>query len=158
MRFLALLFAAQTVARPDTVPPYLTFPEPGLDDPAAYRGYETRVFRDAKGNAFQVYLNRRIGRVVNLWADAADESVGFTVRDSAGRPGALDWASPGAAADGGQGGQGGRRSVTYELGTGPGPLSIGLFLLGSMRVERDFQYQGRDSLPLDTTAFPQAEL
>src|SRR6266487_4040875 len=96
MRFLALLLAAQTVARPDTVPPYLTFPEPGLDDPAAYRGYETRVFRDAKGNAFQVYLNRRIGRVVNLWADAADESVGFTVRDSAGRPGALDWASTGA--------------------------------------------------------------
>src|SRR5207247_3023726 len=108
-----------------------TSPRPGLDDPAAYRGYETRVFRDAKGNAFQVYLNRRIGRVVNLWADAADESVGFTVRDSAGRAGALDWASGGAtvsaSAEGGQR----ERSVTYELGAGPGPLSIGLFLLGS---------------------------
>src|SRR5437773_8414099 len=38
MRFLALLLAAQMVASPDTVPPYLTFPEPGLDDPAAYQG------------------------------------------------------------------------------------------------------------------------
>ena len=75
MRFFALLLAAQMVASPDTVPPYLTFPEPGLDDPAAYQGYATRVFRDAKGNAFQVYVNGRTGRVVNLWADAADESV-----------------------------------------------------------------------------------
>src|SRR5437867_1242428 len=73
MRFLALLLAAQMVASPDTVPPYLTFPEPGLDDPAAYQGYATRVFRDAKGNAFQVYVNGRIGRVVNLWADAAEQ-------------------------------------------------------------------------------------
>src|SRR5207249_5518334 len=30
--------------------------------------------------------------------------------------------------------------------------------LGSMRVERDFQYAGRDSLPLDATPFPQHEL
>src|SRR5881397_4046430 len=159
MRFLALLLAAQTVARPDTVPPYLTFPEPGLDDPAAYRGYETRVFRDAKGNAFQVYVNGRIGRVVNLWADAADEGVGFTVRDSAGAPAALDWASSGAVASASPRSGGEReRSVSYGLGAGPGPLSIGLFLLGSMRVERDFQYQGRDSLPLDAPPFPQTEL
>src|SRR5437879_2413527 len=37
-------------------------------------------------------------------------------------------------------------------------LPICLFLLGSMRVERDFQYAGRDSLPLGTPAFPQSEL
>src|SRR5437016_545213 len=123
MRFLALLLAAQMVASPDTVPPYLTFPEPGLDDPAAYQGYATRVFRDAKGNAFQVYVNGRIGRVVNLWADAADESVGFTVRDSAGAPAALDWASSGALAGASPRGSGGERerSVSYGLGAGPGP-------------------------------------
>src|SRR5438876_1422936 len=160
MRFLALLLAAQMVASRDTVPPYLTFPEPGLDDPAAYQGYATRVFRDAKGNAFQVYVNGRIGRVVNLWADAADESVGFTVRDSAGAPAALDWASSGALAGASPRGSGRERerSVSYGLGAGPGPVSVGLFLLGSMRVERDFQYQGRDSLPLDATPFLQGEL
>src|SRR6266567_7387163 len=81
----------------DTVPPYLAFPEPGLDDPAAYEGYETRVYRDSHRNAFQVYLNGRTGRVVSLWADAADESVGFTVRDSAGGPAGLAWGSSGAA-------------------------------------------------------------
>src|SRR5438876_1149560 len=160
MRFLALLLAAQMVASRDTVPPYLTFPEPGLDDPAAYQGYATRVLRDAKGNAFQVYVNGRIGRVVNLWADAADESVGFTVRDSAGAPAALDWASSGALAGVSPRGSGRerQRSVSYGLGAGPGPVSVGLFLLGSMRVERDFQYQGRDSLPLDATPFLQGEL
>src|SRR2546429_2697808 len=38
------------------------------------------------------------------------------------------------------------------------PISLGLLLLGSMRVERDFQYASRDSLPLDATPFPQPEL
>src|SRR2546422_3165964 len=51
--------AAQALARGDTVPPYLAFPEPGLDDPAAYEGYQTRVYQDARGNAFQVYLKGR---------------------------------------------------------------------------------------------------
>ena len=35
-------------------PVVLEFPEPGLDDPAAYRGYATRFFRDAAANAYQV--------------------------------------------------------------------------------------------------------
>src|SRR5437899_8408393 len=68
----------------DTVPPYLAFPEPGLDDPAAYEGYQTRVYQDASGNAFQIYLKGSTGRVVHLWADAANERVGFTVRDPGG--------------------------------------------------------------------------
>src|SRR2546430_6337000 len=72
----------------DTVPPYLAFPETGLDDPAAYEGYQTRVYQDASGNGFQVYL-KSSGRVVNLWADAANESVGFSVRDSTGKPAEL---------------------------------------------------------------------
>ena len=37
MILLAFLLAAQLVPA-DTVPPYLAFPEPGLDDPAAYEG------------------------------------------------------------------------------------------------------------------------
>src|SRR5437762_9661499 len=151
MHLLALLVAVAFTR--DTVPPYLVFPEPGLDDPVAYEGYTTRVYRDAGGNAFQVYLKGSSGRVVNLWADAANESVGFTVRDSSGKPAELAWGSSGAVVTG----PANTRSVSYGLEL-PSSVSIGLFLLGSMRVERDFQYAGRDSLPLGTTAFPQAEL
>src|SRR6266850_5605269 len=153
MSVLALLLAAQTAIRVDTVPPYLAFPEPGLDDPAAYEGYQTRVFQDASGNAFQVYLKGNTGRVVNLWADAANESVGFTVRDSSGKPADLVWGSSGVSVAG----SAGRRWVSYGLEV-PSSVRIGLCLLGSMRVERDLQYAGRDSLPLDAPAFPQAEL
>jgi hypothetical protein len=153
MTLLALLLATQTVAPADTVPPYLAFPEPGLDDPAAYEGYETRVYQDASGNAFQVYLRGSSGRVVNLWADAANESVGFTVRDSSGKPAEPAWGSSGAVVT-----QSTRtRSVSYALEL-PSSVRVGLFLLGSMRVERDFQYAGRDSLLLDVTPFPQVEL
>jgi len=152
MIFLALLFAVPA-QRADTVPPYLAFPEAGLDDPAAYQGYETRVYRDARHNAFQIYLNRRTGRVVHLWADALNESVGFTARDSTGHPAALRWgAGPAIVAE-----SAGTRSVTVELES-PALVTIGLFLLGSMRVERDFGYAARDSLPFDAVAFPQAEL
>src|SRR5438094_10493292 len=140
-------------SRADTVPPYLAFPEPGLDDPVAYEGYTTRVYRDARGNAFQVYLKGSSGRVVNLWADAANESLGFTVRDSSGKPAELAWGSSGAVVTG----PANTRSVSYGLEL-PSSVSIGLFLLGSMRVERDVQYAGRDSLPLGTPAVPQAEL
>src|SRR5205823_6656566 len=118
------------IARADTVPPYLAFPEPGLDDPAAYEGYQTRVYQDASGNAFQVYVKSN-GRVVNLWADAANESVGFTVRDSSGKPAELAWGSSGAVVE--RSAAGGTRSVAYGL-EAPSTVSIGLFLLGSMRV------------------------
>jgi hypothetical protein len=142
----ALLLAAQAALRADTVPPYVAFPEAGLDDPAVYEGYQTRVYRDARGNAVQIYLDAKSGRVVHLWADALDESLGFSARDSAGRPASLAWTGPDAttrAADD-------RRSLTYRL-TAPGPLRLGLFLLGSMRVERDFQYAGRQHDSLDAT-------
>src|SRR5216117_154578 len=152
MSLLAFLLVAQTATQ-DTVPPYLAFPDPGLDDPAAYEGYATRVYQDASHNGFQVYLKGNTGRVVNLWADGANESVGFTVRDSIGRPAELAWGSSGAVVTG----SARTRSVSYALEL-PSSVSIGLFLLGSMRVERDFQYAGRDSLPLGTPAFPQSEL
>src|SRR5213596_169810 len=152
MSLLAFLLVAQTATQ-DTVRPYLAFPEPGLDDPAAYEGYATRVYQDASHNAFQVYLKGNTGRVVNLWADAANESVGFTVRDSSGRPAELAWGSSGAVVTG----SARTRSVSYALEL-PSTVRVGLFLLGSMRVERDFQYAGRDSLSLGTPAFPQSEL
>src|SRR6184192_3335921 len=138
----------------DTVPPYLAFPEPGLDDPAAYEGYQTRVYQDASGNGFQVYL-KSSGRVVNLWADAANESVGFSVRDSMGKPAELAWGSSGAVVQRLAAGR--TRSVSYGL-EAPSTVKIGLLLLGSMRVERDFGYGERDSLPLDAPPFVQSEL
>ncbi len=144
---------SRRTSAPDTVPPYLAFPEPGLDDPAAYEGYTTRVYRDASGNAFQVYLKGSTGRVVNLWADAADESVGFSARDSSGRPTELGWGSGGAVVTR----TATTRSVSYGL-EAPSTVSIGLFLLGSMRVERDLQYAGRDTLPLTEPAFVQQEV
>src|SRR5213080_168975 len=153
MSLLELLLVVQTALPGDTVPPYLAFPEPGLDDPAAYEGYETRVYRDASGNAFQIYLNRSQGRVVHLWADALNESAGFTARDSAGAPAELAWSSGSAVV----GASGRTRSVSYGL-EAPSSITLGLLLLGSMRVERDFQYARRDSLPLDATPFPQPEL
>src|SRR2546422_207527 len=153
MMLLALVLVGVVARSADTVPPYVSFPEPGLDDPAAYQGYETHVYRDARRNAFQVYRNGRTGRVVSLWADAADESVGFTVRDSTGAPAEVGWGSSGAAIAA----SGRTRSLSYGL-EAPSSVTIGLFLLGSMRVERDFQYAGRDSLPLDATPFPQSEL
>ena len=137
----------------DTVPPYLAFPEPGLDDPAAYEGYDTRVYQDAARNAFQVYVKATSGRVVNLWADAANESVGFSARDSAGRPAEIRWGSTGAVTTR----SAHTRSVAYGLEL-PSSVTLGLFLLGSMRVERDLQYAARDTLPLDAVPFPQAEL
>src|SRR5213594_4604620 len=152
MSLLAFLLVAQTATQ-DTVPPYLAFPEPGLDDAAAYEGYDTRVYQDASHNAFQVYLKGNTGRVVNLWADAANESVGFTVRDSSGRPAELAWGSSGAVVTG----SAHTRSVSYALEL-PSTVRVGLLLLGSMRVERDLQYAGRDTLPLDAAPFPQTEL
>src|SRR5256885_6929464 len=151
MHLLAFLSAVAFTR--DTVPPYLAFPEPGLDDPAAYEGYTTRVYQDASGNAFQVYRNGSTGRVVQLWADAANESAGFTARDSSGKPAELAWGpSEAVVARSAR-----TRSLSYGLEL-PSSVTVGLFLLGSMRVERDFQYAGRDSLPLDATPFPQHEL
>jgi hypothetical protein len=126
-----------------TVPYTLSIPEAGLDDPAAYEGYQTRFLRDAAGNTVQVYVKAGDGRVVNLLANAANESVGFTVRDGAGSPARLDWAADSACvARIGQ-----RRVVEYRLRADGAELEIGHVLLGSMRVERDFQYPGRHLEP-----------
>ncbi len=146
MSLLALLLAAQTALPGGPVPPYVAFPEAGLDDPASYEGYQTRFYRDARGNAVQIYLEAKSGRVVHLWADALNESLGFTARDTTGRPALIGWAGAEATTRVGED----RRAVAYRL-TAPGALRLGLFLLGSMRVERDFQYSGRQHDSLGAT-------
>jgi hypothetical protein len=137
-----LLQASQTA-------PVLAFPEPGLDDTAAYQGYQTRFYRDSKGNTVQIYLEPRGSRVVQVWADSANESAGFTVRDAAGKPVRLAWgAVPADVAD-----SGGARSIEYRLTAATSHIELGWFLLGTMRVERDFQYAGRHLLPFDAPPF-----
>jgi hypothetical protein len=143
--FLLLLQTAQ--------PPVLAFPEPGVDDTAAYQGYQTRFYRDSKGNTVQIYLEPRGARVVNLWADAADESLGFTVRDADGRPARLDWGDAGAAAAD----SGTTRVLEYRLTAQAPGVTLGWFLLGSMRVERDFQYADAQLRPFTAPPWYVAE-
>jgi hypothetical protein len=140
---LSLLLQAAQVA------PVLSFPEPGLDDPSAYQGYQTRFYRDSKRNAVQIYLEPRGGRVVLLWADAANESVGFTARDAAGKPVPVTWAAEAAqVADSGS-----ARSIEYRLIVDAARVELGWFVLGSMRIERDFQYAKRHLLPFGAPPF-----
>src|SRR5438309_11502119 len=72
MSLLAFLLVAQTATQ-DTVRPYLAFPEPGLDDPAAYEGYAPRAYQDGSPNAVQVYLKGNTERALNLSSEAAHE-------------------------------------------------------------------------------------
>ncbi|HUF12264.1 MAG TPA: hypothetical protein VMN78_04120 [Longimicrobiales bacterium] len=128
--------------------PVLEFPQAGIDDAAAYQGYRTRLFRDSRDNTFQVYVDRD-GRVVHLWADAANESLSFSARDAQ-RLAALPvwddtvaWVSE----------SDGERVVAHRLRHDGAELRLGHFLLGSMREERDFQYQEADLRPLDAAAW-----
>src|SRR5258705_2806197 len=85
MSFLSLVLLAQRARPARQTPLVLAFPEPGLDDSAAYAGYQTRFYRDAAANTVQIYLNGREGRVVTLLADAENASIGFSARDGARR-------------------------------------------------------------------------
>jgi hypothetical protein len=134
--------------------PVLEFPEAGIDDPAAYEGYATRFFRDSRGNTFQVYLDGRAGRVVHVWADAANESAAFTVRDTAGRPVPVAWGGAGATATS----RGPERGMRYEITAAAGVVEVGWFLLGTMRQERDFQYLQWHRRPYGDSAFVLPEL
>jgi hypothetical protein len=136
-------------ARTRDATPLLAFPEPGLDDTAAYRGYRTRFWQDAAGNTLQVYLDDREGRVVHLWADAENESIGLSARDGADRPAALRW----GAATGRVSAAGPTRTLEYRLTAESPELRVGWFLLGSMRVERDFQYWKKHRAPFTDPPF-----
>ncbi len=146
--------AGDGIAQVGAVQPVLASPEAGLDDAASYQGYQTRFYRDAKGNVVQIYLDARSGRVVNLLGDAVNESVGFTVRDASGKPIRLEWSSPGAVTSQ----DGTRRTIEYELMASAPRIEIGWILLGSMRVERDLQYSGRHLEKFSAPTFRQPEL
>ena len=129
--------------------PVLDFPEAGLDDTASYQGYKTRFYRDAEQNTVQIYMEPRSGRVVNLWANGANESIGFTVRDGRNRPVPLGWRGDTARVN--------EKSIEYEL-TSPAPyVQLGSFILGSMRIERDYQYSKRHLRPFSAASFVVAE-
>ncbi len=144
---LGLLLQVSPTGEP--VLPVLAFPEPGLDNPAAYQGYQTRFYRDSRENTVQIYLDARAGRVVNVWANAADESIGFTIRDSKGRPAPVSWDTVEALVSDSEA----SRTVEYRLAVDAPDLQIGWFVLGSMRVERDFQYAKRQQLPFSAPPF-----
>ncbi len=120
----------------DEVRPTLEFPEQGVDDPLTYQGYTTRFYRDFHKNTLQIYIKQDVGRVVNIWGNAANESLGFTARDENNTPAYLTWAMETA----GLYSDGERYFTTYELQSKSSTLKLGHFLLGSMRQERDFQY------------------
>jgi hypothetical protein len=154
MNLLTIVLLAQLAAPGRQTLPVLAFPEPGLDDSAAYQGYQTRFFRDAAGNTVQIYINPRDGRIVHLWADADNESIGFTARDAAGNPVALSWGSDGAQVSAAND----TRALEYQLAADAPFIRLGLFLLGSMRVERDFQYAGRHRGPFSGPPFSVQEI
>ncbi|MGQ0815075.1 MAG: hypothetical protein ACT4O1_11485 [Gemmatimonadota bacterium] len=116
----------------------LFFPQPGLDDPAAYDGYQTRFVRDYYKNTFQIYIKQQEGRIVNLWGNSANESAGFTLRDTTSTPAQLSWVSDSACVAA----SGRELSVEYRLRLPPRTVRVGHFALGSMRIERDVQYAG----------------
>jgi hypothetical protein len=141
MNLLGFVIVTQLAAT--TQLPVLSFPQAGIDDPAAYRGYQTRFYRDAAGNTVQTYIEGSTGRVVYLLANADNESIGFTVRRPGGQAPTIAWGDPAArvAALGPDGRS--FRTLSHQLVAEAPLIRLGWFLLGSMRVERDFQYWGR---------------
>jgi len=154
MHLPGIVLLAQLAASAQQTLPVLEFPERGLDDSSSYQGYQTRFLRDAARNTVQIYLDGRDGRVVNLWADSENESIGFTARDTRGNPVHLGWASAGATVDSAAR----TRSVEYQLTATAPRVAIGWFLLGSMRVERDFQYAKRHLTPFRGPRYSLPEL
>ncbi|MEO7963465.1 MAG: hypothetical protein ABIT38_06085, partial [Gemmatimonadaceae bacterium] len=145
----ALGLLAQLAAPVDRRLPVLSFPEAGLDDTAAYRGYMTRLFRDAAGNTLQIYLDRREGRVVHIMADADNASIGFSARDARGAPASISWNGEGGVVSR----IGRSRTFEYALRADASELQLGWPVLGSMRVERDFQAWGKHKLPYTAPRF-----
>jgi hypothetical protein len=154
MSVIALALFAQLAAPMRTTLPVLAFPERGLDDAAAYQGYQTRLFRDAAGNTVQIYLDARAARVVHLWADAEDESFGFTARGVGGRAAALRWNDPGARVSR----TSRARTLEHALVADDPRIDIGWFQLGSMRVERDLQYANRQRAPFAEAPYALPEI
>lgn len=136
MSSAAFVLLAQLAAAGVPGRPVLQFPEPSLDDSAAYSGYTTRFFRDVDRSSLQIYLDRREGRVVHLFANGENPSIGFSARTPDGEAADLRWNDDEArvARDGR------RRSRSYVVTSPASELHLGRFLLGPVRVERDVPY------------------
>lgn len=143
-------------ANPARTLPRLAFPETGLDDPAAYQGYQTRLFRDGALNTVQLYIDQRAARVVHVWADAENESIGFTARTGTAAVVPLRWDGVGATTTGGLTDR--RRTLEHRLIADAPLIHLGWFLLGTMRVERDFQYEERQRQPFANQSYQLPEL
>jgi hypothetical protein len=144
---LPLLLALQTASARES-PPVLQFPTAGLDDSAAYEGYTARLYRDSRGNSVEIYIDAKTGRLVHLWADALNESIGFTARPAVafGAESVAVWSV------------GNRRALRYAFVIpGGATVQLGQFLLGSMRVERDFGYAGKVRDAIDAPTFVPTE-
>ena len=154
MHLLTAVLLAQLGQPAQQSPPVLEFPEPGVDDATAYQGYSTRFYRDAARNTVQIYIDGRSARVVHLLADANNESIAFSARGADGTPAAIRAADRNVRAwtDGRS------RVLEHRLVAEAPRVSLGLFLLGSMRVERDFQYAGRHRGALSAGPFRLPEL
>lgn len=155
MFLLTTALLAQLGVAARQTPPVLAFPEAGVDDSASYQGYETRFYKDAARNTLQIYIERNAGRVVHVWANAENESIGFTARTARGLPAPIRWGGTDAVVSD----SAGARTVQYRLAADAGHIHLGLFLLGSMRVERDFQHAARHREPLGARPFtlPESE-
>jgi hypothetical protein len=154
MNLSALVLLTQLAAPARQVFPVLAFPEAGLDDTASYQGYQTRFYRDAAYNTVQVYIDGRSGRVVHLWADADNASAGFTARSASGQPATLHWTADPATVSR----RGRTRTLSYRVEATGQRVYLGWFLLGSMRVERDFQYWGKHKEPFASPPFVLQEM
>src|SRR2546425_11577779 len=142
---LAFLLALQTASAREA-PPVLQFPTPGLDDSAAYEGYTARIYRDSRGNSVEIYIEGKTGRVVHLWADGLNESVGFTAREEGGQK-----TTAAVAFDAGKatvGATGGRRWGRDSLGGGGRrPILVGELLPRSVGVRRGLRQAGAGGGP-----------
>jgi hypothetical protein len=152
MNLLSVALLAQLAAPAQQTLPVLSFPEAGLDDSVAYQGYQTRFFRDAAGNTVQIY--QRGGRLVHLWANADNESLALTVREASGEAAPLRWGAEAAEVSA----PSGTRSLEHEVVADAPHIHLGWFLLGSMRVERDFQHAGRHTAPFAGEPFSLPEI
>lgn len=152
MNVLSFVLLAQLAAPGRLIPPVLVLPQPGVDDPSAYQGYQTRFYRDAAGNTVQIYFEGASGRLVHLLANADNESIGLTIRGTAGSV-RLRHADEDARVSGRQG----FRALSYRVVAESPHVHLGWFLLGSMRVERDFQYWERHRQPFAAPPFSLAE-
>ena len=129
---LALLLQASQTA------PVLAFPDPEPRRPRRLSGLPDPLLPRFEATPCRSISSRRPRADVLVWADAANESVGFTLGTLRGRRAGHFWARDSAeVADSGSTGAwstpDSRRS----------PVELGWFVLGSMRMERDFVYARR---------------